>query len=48
MQSVGEKSKKKIIFLNLNEYLQKTNKYISTYINPMIKTNQKPITDTQK
>ena len=36
--------------LNLNDYQFKTSKYNygSTYMNPVVTTNQKPTTDTQK
>ena len=36
--------------LNLNDYQFKTGRYScrSTYMNPMVTTNQKPATDTQK
>ena len=36
--------------LNLIDYLYKTNRYSyrSTYMNKMVTTNQKPITDTQE
>ena len=34
--------------LNLNDYQFKTSRYRSTYMNPMVNTNQKPTIDTQK
>ena len=34
--------------LNLKDYLFKTNRYGSTYMNSMVTTNQKTTIDTQK
>ena len=36
------------ICLNLNDYQFKTNRYRSTYMNPMVTTIQKPTIDKQK
>ena len=38
------------MYLNLNDYQFKTSRYTyrSTFINPMVATNQKPTTDTKK
>ena len=36
------------MYLNLNGYQFKANKYRSTYLNSMVTTNQKHITDLQK
>ena len=50
-QNMGEGRKKcrsLRMCLNLNEYQFKTSRYRSTYMNPMVNTNQKPTIDTQK
>ena len=38
------------MYMNLNDYQFKTSRYNcrSTYMNPMVTTNQKPTLDTQK
>lgn len=50
-QYMGQESKQKCRSLNvfeLNDYQFKTSTYRSTYMNPMVTTNQKPTIYTQK
>ena len=50
MREGSKKCRSFRMYLNLNDYQFKTSRYYyaSTYMNPMVTTNQKLATDTQK